>query len=92
MPAKLSSKALSSVREHWCSDHDDGHIDVLVALSLLMHNEAKLGVDQPPPCINTALPLALLSAIFEQLGCHDLVRCQLVCRLWNVHAKEQDRC
>ncbi len=58
-----------------------------------MQGGAKLGADQPlSPCINTALPLALLSAIFEQLGCHDLVRCQLVCKLWNVHAKEQDRC
>ena len=92
--AKLSSrvKPCSGVRDCRCSTTTTTDTRAIsTALPVLMHSEAKLGSDQPP-CINTALPLALLSAIFEQLGCHDLVRCQLVCKLWNAQAKEQDRC
>jgi hypothetical protein len=65
------------------------------ACSLLMQPAAgsSSGV-QPPPCINTALPLALLSHIFDKLDddVRDLVRAAAVCKLWHERAREQDRC
>ena len=65
------------------------------ACSLLMQPAAgpSSGV-QPPPCINTALPLALISHIFDKLDndVRDLVRAAAVCKLWHERAREQDRC